>query len=161
MSKFDEGLSLFEIIKAEVWRGGPNGYTVEATESMCVTDLITTAGRTFLAQRIGANVNSPMAYMAVGTSATSPALGDTSLPGEVKRKTLSTNSAQTANVYTAVCTFGGAADSVTSLQLVEAGIWNHASSAQGTLFQRITFAAVTLADSDLVKITMQTNVGSS
>jgi hypothetical protein len=29
------------------------------------------------------------------------------------------------------------------------------------MFQRVTFAAVTLADSDLLKITLETNVGSS
>jgi hypothetical protein len=152
-----EGLTLRELVKAEVYRHG-----VEEPEHVCVEDLIVTAGRTWLAKRIGAdNIGSAMAYMAVGTTATAAALGDTTLPGEVKRKPLATNSALSANVYTAVMTLGGAADSVTSLALTEAGIFNHASSGQGTMFQRVTFAAVTLANSDLLKITLETNVGSS
>ena len=155
-----EGLTLLEIVKAEVWRGNGGPYSVEPTESLCVNDLITSAGRTFLAQRICLDINSPMAYMAVGTVSTAAALGDTSLTGEVKRKILSTNSA-TANLYTAVMTIGGGADSVTSLSLVEAGIINAAASGVGTLFQRVTFTALVLANSDLVKFTLQTNVGSS
>lgn len=161
MTTLTDGLKLLEIVKAEIFRGEKGYYSDEPDEILCVTDLITTAGRTYLAQRIGANVNSPMAHMAVGTVATAPALADTAVSGEVARKALSTNSAQSANVYTAVATFGGASDSITSLSIVEAGITNHASSGQGTLFQRVTFSANVLANSDLLKITLQTNVGSS
>ena len=64
------------------------------------------------------------------------------------------------SVYTNITTFGGAADSITSVVLREAGIFNHAGSGNGTMFQRVTYAAVTLADSDLFSITMQTVVGS-
>lgn len=152
-----EGMGLKELVKAELYRAG----SYDQPELLEVQDLITNAGRTYIAQRIGANVNSPMAHMAVGTSVTAAALTDTTLPGEIKRKALATNSALVNNVYTAVATFGGAAESITSVAITEAGILNHASSGQGTLFQRVTFAAVTLANSDLVKITLETNVGSN
>jgi len=151
---------LNEEVSAFIHRAKIHGGYHDAKE-LCVEDLITNAGRVFLAQRIGADVNSPMAHMSVGTVATAAALANTSVTGETARKALAINSATTNNVYTAVSTFGGDADSVTSVQIVEAGILNHASSGQGTLFQRVTFAAVTLADSDLLSVTLTTNVGSN
>ena len=158
-----EALGLQEIVKAEIYRGLGGPYSEAPDETLCVNDLITTAGRTWLAKRIGLDTGSAMAYMAVGTVTTAAALGDTTLTGEVKRKALSTNTAgpTAANVYTAVMTLGGSADSVTSIAITEAGIFNHASSGNGTMFQRVTFAAVTLANSDLLKLTLETNVGSS
>lgn len=105
-----------------------------------------------------------MAHMAVGTGTAAPVLTDGTTPGlygEIKRKALSTNSAITNNVYTAVMTLGGAADSIQSIAITEAGVFNHASSGQGTMLQRVTFAAVTLADSDLFRITLETNIGSN
>ena len=162
MDKITEApLFLKEFVKAEVWRGGKGFYGAQPDETPEVADLITNAGRTFLANRIGGSVASAMAYMAIGSGSTAAALADTGLISEQKRKALSANSANTNNVYTAVCTFGGAADVVTSVQITEAGILNHASSGNGTLFQRVTFAAITLADSDLLKITLETNVGSN
>ena len=155
-----EPLSLGEIVKAELQRALPDGGYAEP-ELLAWNDLITDNGRVFLAQRIGANVNSPMAHMAIGTVSTAADLTDTTLTGEIDRKALATNSAITDNIYTAVATWGGAADSVQSIAIVEGGIFNHAGSGQGTMFQRVTFAAVTLADSDLFKLTMQTNVGSN
>lgn len=157
-----ESLALKEVVKAEIFRYRPEGYSQQGDE-VEVVDLITTVGRQWLARRISVDgsVASAMAHMAVGTATAAPALGDTTLPGEISRKALATNTANGTNVYTAVATWGGAADSVQSIAITEAGIWNHASSGQGTLFQRVTFASVTLAGSDLLKITLQTNVGSS
>ena len=155
-----EPLSLGEIVKAELYRALPEGGWAEP-QLMGWGDLIVNDGRVYLAQRIGANVNSPMAHMAVGTVSTAAALTNSNLAGEIDRKAMATNSAITDNVYTAVATWGGAADSVQSIAIVEAGIFNHAGSGQGTMFQRVTFASVTMADSDLFKLTMQTNVGSN
>jgi len=161
-----EGLSLREIVRAEVYRGDKGFYTEAPDEVLCVDDLIVTTGRNWLAMRIGPAVNSPMNWMAVGTGTTAAALTDGSTPGlygEVKRKALSTNTANitAANIWTAVMTLGGAADSLTSVILQEAGIYNHVNSGQGTCFQRVTFSQVTLQASDLLKITLETNVGSS
>ena len=75
------------------------------------------------------------------------------------RKTFAVGSATNNNIFTAINTFGGFADSITSAAIVEAAIFNHANS--GECFQRVTFAAVTLANSDLLKLTLQTNVGSN
>lgn len=125
-------------------------------------DLVVDNGATHLARRIsgGDTASSAMAHIAVGTATTAATFTDTALTGEVARKATAINSALTNNVYSAVATFGGAAESVTSLALTEAGLFNHASSGNGVMFQRVTFASVTLANSDLLSITLQTNVGS-
>lgn len=156
-------LGLQEIVKAELYKGHRGYYPDEPDETICVNDLIVNNGRIYLAKRIasGDTVASAMAYMAVGTATAAAALTDTTLPGEIKRKALSQNTANPNNVYTAVMTVGGAAESIQSIAITEAGIFNHASSGNGTMFQRVTFAAVTLADSDLLKLTLQTNVGSN
>lgn len=159
-------LLLKETVIVNLHRADPVGGW-KAPELMDVRDLIVTTGRTYLAKRIsvGDTVASAMAYMMVGTGSAAPALTDGSTPGlygEVKRKALAIGSTTGgANVWTAVSTFGGSSDSITSLSLQEAGIANHASSGQGTLFQRVTFASVVLANSDLLSIQLDTNVGSS
>jgi len=153
----DVGIMLREIVRAEVYRGKPDAGGYGEPEVLCVNDLIVNTGRA----TTGA---SAMVAMAVGTGSVAPALTDGTTPGlygEVKRKALAINSAITNNVYTAVVTLGGAADSVTSVQIQEAGVTNSALSGQGTLMQRVTFSAVTLADSDLLHLTLQTNVGSN
>jgi len=167
MKEQREGLTLREIVKAELYRPlSEGGYPVEG-EQMDMQDLIVNNGRVYIARRIaGGDATtgaSAMNYMAVGTVGTAPTLTDSLITGEVAggRKALSSNSAETDNIYTAVATYGGAADSITSFQIQEAGIFNHASSGEGQMMQRVTFATVTLADSDLLKITLQTNVGSN
>ncbi len=156
-------LLLGEIVTAEIFRGGQGFYAQAPDETVCVNDLITNNGRVFLAQRIsgGDSVASAMNYMAIGSVSTAPALANTTLTGEITRKALAVASATANNQWTAVATFGGAADSVQSVAIVEAGILNHASSGNGTLFQRVTFASVTLADSDILKLTLETVVGSN
>lgn len=155
-------LPLQEIIDVDVYRAKPFGYSAKPDETREPGDLIVTNGRNFLAGRISnvMSTGSGMWYMAVGTTTGASSLGNTTLSGEIKRKVNAISSA-TANLYTMVCTFGGAADTIQSIAITEAGVFNHASSGQGTMFQRVDFAGVTLADSDLLSVTLQTNVGSS
>jgi len=156
-------LFLKETVIADIFRGHRGFYTDEPDESLPVQDLIVNVGRSYIAQRIsGADaIASAMAHVAVGTVATAADLADTLVTGEVARKGTAINSAITNNVWTAVATFGGNADSVTSVVLREAGVFNHAGSGEGTMLQRVTFAAVTLADSDIYRITLETNIGSN
>lgn len=163
LETFVEVLGLGETIKAEIFRGSRGFYGDTPDEVMCVNDLIVNTGRVYIAKRISAGdtVASAMAHIAIGTGTASPALGDTVLEGEYSRKGTAINSALTNNVWSAISTFGGFADTITSLQITEAGVFNHASSGMGTMMQRVTFSAVTLADSDLFSISLLTNVGSS
>lgn len=157
-------MQLFDCMKLEVYRATPEGYKPDPVARREEDDLITNNGRIFLANRIGddtTGTNSPMVAIAVGTVSTAASIGDSSITGEVARNGLAVNTAETNNIYTATSTFGGAADSVTSLSLREVGLLNMTTSGQGVLFQRVTFAAVTLADSDFLSVTLQTNVGSN
>lgn len=159
-----DAMFLKEIVKADIFRGHRGYYLDTPDESPCVGDLIVTAGRVYIAKRIasGDAVASAMAYMAVGTITTAATLTDTTLTGEIKRKALAISSTTGGdNIYVAVSTFGGAAESISSIAITEAGLFNHASSGNGTMMQRVTFAAVTLANSDILRLTLQTNIGSS
>ena len=156
-------LMIGEEVRAGIYRAKPWGYSAEPDEIPCIEDLVVNAGRTYLAKRIagGDSVASAMLYMAVGTATDAPALTDTTLAGEIKRKASSISSATSNNRYTNVATWGGAAESISSISITEAGVFNHASSGNGTMFQRVTFAAVVLANSDLLKVELTTIVGSN
>ena len=153
-------LILHEIVTARLKRAKTGGGFEPAVE-LDVGDLIVNAGRTFIASRIGANSPDAISHMAVGTVSTAAGLTDTTLTGEILRKALAVSSATDNNLYTAVATIGGAADSVTSIAIVEAGLFNHASSGQGTMYQRVTFSSIVLAASDIFQLSLQTRVGSN
>lgn len=168
---YGEGLWLKETVRVELFRGHRGYYLPEPDEAPQVFDLIPNSGRQFIARRIAGNADqtapgSIMAWMAIGSGTVAPALTDGTTPGlygEFKRLALTITSAgiTAANVYTAVRTFGGASDSIQSISITEAGVFNHVGSGQGTLLQRVTFAAVILADSDILRLQLETNVGSS
>jgi len=116
----------------------------------------------YLADRIGSRTtgtNSTMSVVCVGTVSTAATLTNATITGEVKRKLFDSTS-RNANIWIYVNTFGGSADTVTSVQIVEAGTLNSAVSGGGVLFQRVVFASVVLADSDFLKLQVETTVGS-
>ncbi len=155
-------LLLRDFVEAQVFRALPEGGYAPPRD-LDYVDLIVDTGRQHLARRIsgGDTVSSPMRYMAVGTSGVTPILSHSRLLGEVKRKLSAVYSATGLNVYTNTATFGGAADGVTGITLREVGIFNHAGSGAGVMFQRVLMEAITLAGSDLISITLGTNIGSS
>ena len=117
----------------------------------------------FLAQGVSSyaiGTNSQMAYMAIGTATTVASINQTTLPGEVVRKAFSAVSVS-ANSWTVVTTFGGGADSIANVTITEAGIFNHASSAQGIMYNRILVSSqFTLANSDIAAIRIYSAIGS-
>ena len=100
-----------------------------------------------------------MSATAVGTISTAATLTDATIAGEVARKLFGSVSLN-ANTWIQVTTFGGGADSVTSVVLREAGTLNSVNSNVGEMFQRVVYAGVTLADSDFLKLQLETKVGS-
>jgi hypothetical protein len=156
-------LVIGEEVRAGIYRSHSWGYNKEPDEIPCVDDLVVDTGRIFLAKKIGAanTADSAMLYMAIGTATTAPALGDTTLPGEIKRKLSSISSATVNNRYTNVATWGGSSETISSVAITEAGVFNAAASGAGTMFQRVTFASVVLANSDLLKVELTTIVGSN
>ena len=147
----------------EVTRGRPDGQGWFPSEgAYYVPNIVTQGGADYLASRIGSRAigtNSTMAATAIGTVSTAATLSDATITGEVDRKLFDSTSLN-ANTWVIVNTWGGGADAVTSVVIVEAGIANDIGSGQGILFNRVVFASVTLADSDFLKLQLETQVHS-
>lgn len=123
---------------------GGNG---ELLDTRSINNLVVTIGKEFIASRMVGTADAIMSHMAVGTSATAPAVGDTALGTQVGIVALSTSTATGTSVtYTA--TFGAG---IGTGALVEAGIFNAASA--GDLLCRTTFPVVNKGAGDTIAIT--------
>ena len=78
---------------------------------------------------------------------------------EVTRKAANTSVSSRSTLILSN-TWGGAADSVSSIALEEAGIFNSANSGTGTMLNRLTGVNATLADSDILSLEMTFQIGS-
>lgn len=112
-----------------------------------VSNLVVTAGASFIASRMVAATATLMSHLAVGTSNTAKAAGQTTLVAEIARVTLTGASNSTNTVtYTASLAAG-----VGTGNLQEAGIFN--ASSAGTMLARTTFPLLTKESTDTVNIT--------
>lgn len=120
-----------------------------------VPNIITTAGKTFIAASLAkTTTNSPaaMTHMAVGTSSTAAAVGDTALVAEAARVAL-TSTTPSTNTVQYVATFGAGVGTAT---LTEAGILN--ASSGGTLLARTVYTGIAKGASDSLTITWTVTV---
>ena len=116
-------------------------------------NLIVTTGLALLASRCVSNTDAAPSYMAIGSSLTAPALGDTTLGTELARVAL-TSGTSAANVVTYVADFpAGTGTGV----VTEAGIFNAAVA--GAMLNRVTFGTVTKGSSDAMQITWIITLG--
>lgn len=134
-------------------------------ERKTLKNVVTKPGLNRIAHRAVAADTSPFFYIAIGTVTAAASLDSTQAGlGEVKRKVSAVGStqAQSSEWIFLQCTFGGAADSVTSLALDSAGISDgvNSSSAVGILGNQVNGIGVTLANSDLLDLTVRIRVGS-
>jgi hypothetical protein len=115
-----------------------------------IKNLVVAVGKTFIAaSMLKTTANSPVAmtHMAVGTTSTAAANGDTALGGENGRVTLA-SATSASNVVTYTATFPAGTGTGA---LVEAGIFN--ANSAGTMLCRTTFAVVNKGASDAMSIT--------
>ena len=119
-------------------------------------NVITTVGLTHIADQLGASPSeATMGWMAVGTSNTAAAAGDTTLGAEVAAsRTALTSRTHSGAVVTYVCTFGVG---VGTGGLYEAGIFNASSS--GIMLCRLTYAIINKGASDTLQITWTVTAG--
>jgi len=123
-----------------------SGQLKQVTE---VDNLVVTAGKGFIASRMKDTTAAAMTHMAVGTTNTAAAAGDTALAAEVgASRTGLTSTTVTGSSIAYVCTFGAGVGTGT---LVEAGLFN--ASPAGTMLARTVFAAITKAAGDSLTIT--------
>lgn len=123
------------------------GNVLETRE---IPNLVVSAGKTFIASsmlKTTTNTPTAMTHMAVGTSSTAPAAGDTALGAEAGRVALA-SSTSSANVVTYTATFPAGTGTGA---LVEAGIFN--ASSAGTMLCRTTFSVVNKGAADAMSIT--------
>ena len=120
-----------------------------------IDNLVTTAGKGYVANRMRSDVSGGvalMSHMAVGTGTTDPVVGNTALETESARVAL-TSSAVSAAVVTYIATFPAGTGTAA---LTEAGVLS--ASSGGTLLCRTEFAVVNKGSSDAMTITWTVTV---
>ena len=119
-------------------------------EERDIDNLVVTAGKNHIAARMkDGGIPAQMSHMAVGTGATAPVVGNTTLQTELTRIALSVAGGSVdANVVTYAATYGAG---VGTGALTEAGILNNGSG--GTLLARVTFAVINKGANDSMTIT--------
>ena len=122
---------------------GPDGAVKETRE---IENLVVTVGKGYIASRMKDATATVMSHMAVGTTNTAPAVGDTTLAAEAGRVALtSTNVVSNAVTYSASFPAGTGTGA-----LVEAGLFNASSS--GTMLARTTFLVINKGAADTLGI---------
>lgn len=147
MSHIAEQLKLSGRLVIEVT--GPDGGVKHRHE---VPNLVVTTGRDFVASRMKDATATVMTHMALGSSGTAAALGDTALGTELGRVAL-TSTVVVANVITYTATFpaGTATGAV-----VEAGLFN--AGAAGTMLARTVFAVINKGALDAMTVSWAVTV---
>lgn len=129
-------------------------------EELFLKNIVTSAGLDALASRAVLDTTSAFNHLAVGTQTAAASLGSVQGGfGEVDRKVPTTKTSSNEVAYM-VNTWGGSADSVTSLVLESAAIFNHVNSGSGIMLNQVSGVSATLADSDFLKLEVQVQIGS-
>lgn len=93
-------------------------------------------------------------HMAIGTGTTTPVVGDTALQAEVGTRVAFSSKTRSNNVVTMIGSFG--AGNGTGA-ITEAGILN--ASSGGSLYSRVTFAAINKGANDTLELTWTYTIG--
>lgn len=143
-----DGLKVVGFVVAEVF--GPDGQLKAREETH---NLILTVGRNMIADRLLASPTLGVpTHMAVGTSGTAAAVGDTAITGDVR--VALTSKTRSTNIVTFV---GDWAAGVATATLQETGLWDAATT--GNLVGRATFSSIVKGASDTLKVTWTWTIG--
>lgn len=128
------------------------GKDGQVKEEHFFDNLVVTTGKNFIASRMVGTSAAVMSHMAIGSSGTAAAAGDTALGAELGRVALASSSAS-GNVVTYTATFPAGTGTGA---VVEAGLLNAASA--GTLLCRTVFAVVNKGADDAMSVTWTVTV---
>lgn len=164
MNGLRDSFEIADKVRRDVRRGATlyDSLTVEGTchvqvfdadgalkDERLVGNLVVTTGRDAIIERLDSSpATSQPTHMAIGTSATAVAAGNTTLGAEIDRNALTSNTSS-GGVLTMVGNW--AAGDGTNAAIAEAGVLNAAST--GTLYSRATFSAINKGASDTLQIT--------
>jgi hypothetical protein len=121
-------------------------------------NIVTVDGLNNLANRAVSDAGSKYNWIAIGSADYSPHINSQEIL-EVSRKQAALISSS-AELIVAIATWGGSAESVTSVQLEMAGIANHETSGSGHYLNVANGLSTVLADSDFLHLEIQVQVGS-
>lgn len=122
------------------------------TQETVVPNLVVSAGKDFIAERMKDATTTAMSHMAIGTGTTAAAAGDTALGTEAGRVTL-TSTTVTSNAVAYVATFGAGTGTGA---ITEAGLFNASSS--GDMLCRTVFSVINKGAADTLGITWTVTV---
>lgn len=134
-----------------------DAVTKKEIERRSIKNTIVTAGRAWVLKHIAGtavfngNETRPLSHLAIGTSTTAPATGDTALGSETTRKAI--DAFTTANItsnppsYQLECSFATNEGNTT---LAEVGLFN--SSAAGTMLAHATFGTINKTTSNTLAV---------
>ena len=117
-----------------------------------VPNLVVTAGKDYIAERMKDDTTTAMSHMAIGTGTTAAAVGDTALGTEAGRVTL-TSTTVTNNAVAYVATFGAGTGTGA---ITEAGLFN--ASSGGDMLCRTVFSVINKGAADTLGITWTVTV---
>lgn len=118
-------------------------------------NLIVTAGKAYITSRMASNADSVVGWIAVGTSSTAAAAGQTTLQGTELFRSATTVSGGTPSTSTVLYeTTLGPGQGTGSI--VEAGLFN--ASSAGTMLARTTFAVISKGASDSLNVSWTVTV---
>ena len=125
-----------------------------------VKNLVVTAGKNWVAARMGAASASVMTHMAIGTGTTAAAAGQTALVTEAARVALTTSGGSVSNnVITYAATIPADTPDVTApatAAITEAGVFN--ANSAGTMLCRTVFSAVNKGELDTMTISWDVTI---
>lgn len=128
--------------------------TIERQET---ENVVTAAGLNHLASRAIADTGSKYGWLAIGSATHTPHINSQYI-AESSRKAAAVIGSSKEVLYV-VATWGGAADSVTSVAIAGCAIANHGTSGSGHYLNHAAVSVV-LADSDFLHLEAQVSVGS-
>ena len=130
-------------------------------EDRTVPNLVVTVGKNLIASRLTGTAANVMSHMAVGTSSTTPAAGDTTLGAEIAGSRTALNVAGGTAVLGDITYVAAFAAGVGTGAIVEAGIFNAASGSGGfvnTMLCHTTFLVINKGVSDSLTITWKVTI---
>ena len=122
-------------------------------QELNVPNLIVTVGKQFIASRMIGTSSAVMSHMGIGTTATTPVAGNTTLANQIARVGDLAASVSGA-IVTYSATFG---PGVGTGSVVEAGIFN--ASSGGTMLCRTVFPVINKDAGETIVITWNISVG--